>query len=85
MIHLSFKSVQKLMMGLQLIDFEEFALNLKETIGADRDYARKNWSRFQENPFYYMYSRSPPSQGEGLFKRAMAHTAKEEDGHEDGA
>ncbi|HEX2591253.1 MAG TPA: hypothetical protein VHL34_07140 [Rhizomicrobium sp.] len=39
--------------GYGAITFDEFAASLKETIGADREYAERCWIPFRDNPIGY--------------------------------
>lgn len=68
---LTLADLENVTMGYQEITFDEFCAVLKETIGADRDYAGQVWQVFDRNPIGYCGSRFPLSQGEALTALAL--------------
>lgn len=67
---MNFEDCKRLADGFRRMEFDDFAWILKETNGADIDYASGVWKQFKDAPLYYCTSRSPDAQGRRLIDDA---------------
>jgi hypothetical protein len=65
---------ERLLRGLEAIDFEEFAGVLHDHGRNARDYAKQVWPTFQRHPIGFCASRTPPDAGEALYALAVSKT-----------
>lgn len=68
---LTLEDLSTAMAGFGCIDFEEFCAVLRDTIGADRGYAIRQWASFTYSPIGYCATRDPIVQGERLAQLAL--------------
>jgi hypothetical protein len=68
---LTLADLSAVMSGFDDIELDEFCVVLRETIGADRDYAQRCWSSFKAAPIGYCATRDPIAQGDALVMLAL--------------
>ena len=69
---MTFESAVAVRRALDDVTLEEFVRVVTRTVGATRDYAEACYSGYKLDPITYCGTRNPRSQGEALFRMALA-------------
>ena len=76
---ITLEELHQLYNALCRVTHDEVVGAMAATIGADLDYANKQWGRFRDNPVTWCLSRNPATQGEAMLRLAKLNLSKRED------